>query len=73
MKKTILLLFIASAFYNNANCQITKDNWMVGGNGSFIFTSSNTSSPNTKATTTNVTLAPNIGYFFIDKRKRFTY
>lgn len=65
MKKTILLFFITSIFFNEANCQITKDNWMVGGNANFAF--SNASGGGNDSKTTNLSLAPNIGYFFIDK------
>lgn len=65
MKKSILLFFIAFIFYYNADSQITKGNWMVGGNASFLFTNSNTGSTNSKAN--NIDIAPDIGYFFIDK------
>jgi hypothetical protein len=65
MKKTIILIIISFTFYNNANSQITKDNWMVGGNASFLFNNANAGTYDTKTTTIN--LAPNIGYFFIDK------
>lgn len=60
-------MLVTFLFFNNSNGQITRDTWMIGGNGNFIFSNSNTSSPNTKSTSTNLTLAPNIGYFFIDK------
>lgn len=65
MKKTILLFLIAFTFYYDADCQITKDNWLVGGNASFSFNNSNAETNDTKTTTINV--APDIGYFFIDK------
>lgn len=65
MKKTILLFLIASAFYNHADCQITKGNWMIGGNATFLFSESYTGGADTKTTTIN--LAPDIGYFFTDK------
>jgi len=65
MKKSILLMLVTFLFFNKSHGQITRDNWMVGGNANFIFTNSNNAGTDTKAT--NVTLAPNIGYFFIDK------
>ena len=64
MKKTILLILIASTFYKHANCQITEGNWMVRGNASFVFSKASGDN-NTK--TANLSLAPNIGYFFMDK------
>ena len=65
MKQFNLLILISFLFLNKSYSQITKDNWMVGGNASFLFNSSNAETNNTKTTTIN--LAPNIGYFFIDK------
>ncbi len=65
MKKSILLFFIAFIFYNNADSQITKGNWLVGGNASFLFTNSNTGGINSKVN--KIDIAPDIGYFFIDK------
>ncbi|MGN6614669.1 MAG: hypothetical protein ACTHKC_06475 [Candidatus Nitrosocosmicus sp.] len=64
MKKTILLILISFTFYHG-NSQITKDNWLVGGNGSFLFNNTNTGTNDAKTTTINI--APDIGYFFIDK------
>ena len=65
MQKTILLIIISCFTVKNVNSQITKGNWMVGGNASFLFTNSNTDNVGSK--TTNINIAPNIGYFFIDK------
>ena len=64
MKKVFFSL-IAVCFLFTAKAQLTKSNWLVGGTGSFSFMSPNTVNGNTK--TTIVNLAPNIGYFFIDK------
>jgi len=64
MKKKILLIIMVFTFYTEGNCQITKGNWMVGGNANFVFT--NTGGNNVTKTTT-INIAPNIGYFFIDK------
>lgn len=66
MKKTILLFFIASIFFNKANSQITKDNWMVGGNATFSnLQSSSTASAQFKIT--NYQINPLVGYFLEDK------
>jgi len=65
MKKTILLFLIASTFYDHANCQITKGNWLVGGNASFTF--SNAGPRDNSSKTTDLRLVPNIGYFFMNK------
>lgn len=65
MKKTILLFLITSIFYNHADSQITKGNWLVGGNASFSFSNSNVETNDVKTTTISVN--PDIGYFFIDK------
>ena len=65
MKKTILLFLIASTFYDHANCQITKGNWLVGGNASFAF--SNAGPRDNSSKTTDLKLVPNIGYFFMNK------
>ena len=65
MKKTILVIISTAFIFSNAYSQITKGNWIVGGNANFLFTSYSNGSTDTKST--NITLAPNIGYFFIDK------
>jgi hypothetical protein len=76
--KNLNPFFIAIALFtfSNTNAQITKGNWMMGGNGSFSYSkyeSKNTSS--TSGTTINniktgsyyILLEPNIGYFIKDK------
>lgn len=76
--KNLNLFFIAIALFtfSNTNAQITKGNWMMGGNGSFSYSkyeSKNTSS--SSGTTINyvttgsyyILLEPNIGYFIKDK------
>ncbi len=65
MKKSVLLLIAACHTFNIVKSQITKGNWMIGGNANFSFTTFNTGTTDTKTTTIN--LAPNIGYFFVDK------
>jgi hypothetical protein len=58
----IAVLFIA--FVSQA--QITKANWMMGGNGGFTY--AKTTSPGyTDSGGTTLYLNPNMGYFFIDK------
>jgi hypothetical protein len=66
MGKTIILFLIVSIFYNHANSQITKNNWMVGGNASFVFSKAS-AGDNNNSESANLILAPNIGYFFMDK------
>ncbi len=65
MKKTILLFFIASAFYNHADCQITKGNWMIGGAASFKSSKYDFGGVSSKQTL--VQLSGDVGYFIIDK------
>jgi hypothetical protein len=62
--KIILRLTILIAFTSNA--QIDKGNWMMGGTagfGSYKTTGGGSSSESS----TSLGIAPNIGYFFIDK------
>jgi len=65
MKKTILLFLIASIFYNDADCQITKDNWMVGGNANISLQQEKLNQSNITGFT--IKAAPDIGYFIVDK------
>jgi hypothetical protein len=65
MKKTILLFLIASTFYHQANCQITKGNWMVGGNARIETQQEKLNQSD--ITSWAIKLSPDIGYFFIDK------
>lgn len=64
--KTIKLLIIATILFTiNANSQITKGNWMVGGSGSY----NNTTVKDKNGTNSVVKgygfwIRPNIGYFF---------
>jgi len=59
---TLAILFLAV----KSNSQITKGNWLVGGNMSFSLTNykSDIGQRNTAFT---LQIAPNIGYFFTDK------
>lgn len=65
IKKTILMIFIASIFNNNANCQITKGNWLVGGSGEFHKQREDLQGSDIRGLV--VTASPDIGYFIIDK------
>jgi len=61
--KSIKLFFTAILFCSiTTNAQITKGNWMVGGDASLSIISSNNSSK-----TTILNISPNIGYFLFDK------
>ena len=66
--KSIKLIFIAFILFTmSANAQITKNNWMVGGNGSFNNTIVKDDDDNTLGKGYGFRIYPNIGYFFIDK------
>ena len=65
MKKSIQLLNILLLFSIVAKSQITKGNWMIGGNASFSFSGSDYGTYNTRVN--GISLSPNVGYFFIDK------
>jgi hypothetical protein len=64
-KKTLLAALVASIFYNTANCQITKGNWLVGGSASFERQRENMQG--TEFIGRDLNLVPNIGYFVADK------
>lgn len=67
LKKIQILLLILITF--SANAQITKGNWLVGGNASFSYDSHKTTNDlgNTRYSSFNLELSPNVGYFFVDK------
>jgi hypothetical protein len=65
MKKNKLLLISFIFLSMTANSQITKNNWLVGGNGRLAFRTQTTNVINAKST--NLGLSPNVGYFFVDK------
>lgn len=64
--KKILLLLIASNLSLLSFTQITKNNWLVGGNGSFSSTKSESSSIS-NSSRTYWRIEPHSGYFFVDK------
>ena len=66
--KTIHLFFsITLLSFLTSNAQITKGNWMVGGNGSFYSAQLKNENTNTSSNSIGLELRPNLGYFVIDK------
>ena len=67
--KTINFILVITLFsFFTTNAQITKGNWMVGGNGSFSnLESYNNNYKNDKRKTSELDIKANVGYFFIDK------
>lgn len=66
MKNTFLLAIICLLITIKGNCQLTKGNFLIGGNASFSSTKfKNTLTSN--YTLTELNISPNIGYFFADK------
>lgn len=61
-----LFFFLVLALSLSLNAQITKGNWMVGGDVAFSYSKSKSESV-VDNETLNVNLSPNIGYFFWDK------
>jgi hypothetical protein len=66
MKKSILLTIAVTVIFFDAQSQITKGNWMVGGNASYTHTNNDISTL-AKYKNTTFSVAPNIGYFVWDK------
>jgi hypothetical protein len=67
MKIIQTFIIINVLFTLNANSQITKGNWLVGGSGSYKSTSSKTILTGNKDKYVYLEVAPNVGYFFADK------
>ena len=70
--KIIKLFIISVLFTLTANSQITKGNWLMGGNASISYTKSIPKQTNTylnsaEGKTFSILLQPNIGYFVVDK------
>jgi hypothetical protein len=65
LKPICLICIIWAVTLTNAKGQLTKGNWLVGGNGSFIIQEQNLFG--NKITSNRLQLSPNIGYFFHDK------
>ena len=67
--KQLLLLLIISIIYLNSIGQLTKNNWLFGGSGSFYSYNETYASPayNTTAKYTNIDVSASVGYFIVDK------
>ena len=66
--KTIRLFFIATLLVTiSANSQITKGNWMVGGDGNYTNTKVVNSITENVSVGNSIRVSPNIGYFVYDK------
>jgi len=66
MKIYYLFLFLVLITFSNANAQITKGNWIVGGSLSYIRI--NNSSPNNALYKESIlNIKPIVGYFLKDK------
>lgn len=77
MKTTKLIIAIAILSFFSSNAQITKGNWMVGGNISFQYDKTENKNNDTNSQGTNVNysniggytlnIEPNVAYFIKDK------
>ncbi|TAG29823.1 MAG: hypothetical protein EAZ35_09370 [Sphingobacteriia bacterium] len=65
--KYIQLTAIALVFFIKSQAQITKNNWMLGGNISFSSTNYKSANYGAGYTLTSLKVDPNIGYFFADR------
>lgn len=63
----LLFIVLLSSISFAANSQITKGNWMLGGNISYTSTRYNRTNFGNPHTNYNLHLSPSIGYFFINK------
>jgi len=67
MLKTLCFIISTSFIVINANSQVTKGNWMLGGAISYASTNYNSENYGIPHTAYNLQITPNVGYFFIDK------
>lgn len=65
MKRGISTTFFFLFISFSSISQITKDNWMVGGNAMISFSNQTVNAASSKGQ--NISIAPNVGYFFVDK------
>lgn len=71
--KTIKLFYFITLFtLITSNAQITKGNWLMGGNGNISYTKSVPKQSNSlfnsvESEILSISLEPNVGYFFINK------
>src|SRR5690554_2282184 len=68
MKKLLVVIPLFLLFFGKANAQITKGNWMFGGNASFSNKENhqNKFESSSKVKHTEFDIKANAGYFFID-------
>ncbi|AWG20551.1 hypothetical protein FFWV33_02890 [Flavobacterium faecale] len=66
MKKTILTMLLLS-FYSFTNAQITKGNWMVGGDANYTNSKIINNDNEILGSGNTVRIFPNIGYFIANK------
>jgi len=64
--KIIIILAAALLYLNQANSQITKGHWLIGGSASFSSLKSSSTST-AQFNQTDIQISPSIGYFFKDK------
>ncbi|TAN01261.1 MAG: hypothetical protein EPN39_02595 [Chitinophagaceae bacterium] len=68
MKKIIILFLVLSALYSSSDAQITKGNWMVGGDASFSLDYTRYEYDEIAPTHGfRGLISPGVGYFLIDK------
>ncbi len=69
MKSSRLLIIAVILFTINTNAQITKGNWMVGGNGNFSSYENKYQNNGTEVSNKGIgiNISPNLGYFIADK------
>lgn len=66
--KTIKILALSLFLFTvSANAQITKGNWMVGGDANFTNSEVKDKNGEIIGSGNGIRISPNIGYFFIDK------
>ena len=62
--RKISILALSILFINiKAGCQITKTNWLIGGNATFVANNTTYEGLNTTGKLINFIIKPNIGYF----------
>ncbi|MGJ8591178.1 MAG: hypothetical protein ACSHXF_01445 [Aquaticitalea sp.] len=69
IKTITLFFFIVFAVTLTSYAQITKGNWLVGGDGNYssIRYESETNGTTMESDASSIRINPNLGYFFIDK------
>ncbi|GGK32924.1 hypothetical protein GCM10007962_29020 [Yeosuana aromativorans] len=63
--KILKLFFFIALLYTTANAQITKGNWLVGGDANFSSVKNKSETGDEKFN--DFRINPNVGYFFMDK------